>query len=386
MKVEIKIPPMGESISEATIGSILKPSGSKVKMDEELLELETEKVNQVLNAPQAGVFTLTVKTDDVVTIGQVIGYIDTEGVAVEAKPAEATPPPPPAPAPAQKSVERPKPLVVPAGNARQSREAYIEDVVAPKKAETAPAPAPAPAAKPRPPVAEGRETRKRMSKIRKVIASRLLEAQHTTAMLTTFNEIDMSAVIEMRNKYKDLFQKEHGARLGFMSFFVKAAVSALQFIPDINSYIDGDEIVHREYYDIGIAVGTDRGLVVPVVRDCDKLGYPGIEKAIEGFAKKAKDGTLTMDDLQGGGFTITNGGVYGSLLSTPILNPPQCGILGMHKIEKRPVVVNDQVVIRPMMYIALSYDHRIVDGKGAVAFLVHLKEYLEDPSRILLEV
>ncbi len=384
MKIEIKIPPMGESISEATIGAILKPSGSKVKMDEELLELETEKVNQVLNAPQAGVFTLNVKTDDVVTIGQVIGTIDTEGVAVEAKPAEA--PTAKQLPPAPKPVERPKPLVVPAGNARQSREAYIEDVVAPKKVEAAPAQAPASASKPRPPVAEGRETRKRMSKIRKVIASRLLEAQHTTAMLTTFNEIDMTAVIEMRNKYKDLFQKEHGVRLGFMSFFVKAAVSALQFIPDINSYIDGDEIVHREYYDIGIAVGTDRGLVVPVVRDCDKLGYPGIEKAIEGYAKKAKDGTLTVDDLQGGGFTITNGGVYGSLLSTPILNPPQCGILGMHKIEKRPVVVNDQVVIRPMMYVAMSYDHRIVDGKGAVAFLVHLKEYLEDPSRILLEV
>lgn len=371
MKIEIKIPAMGESISEATIGAILKPSGTKVKMDEELLELETDKVNQVLNAPQAGIFTLNVKSDDVVTIGQVIGYIDTEGAAVESPKPEV-------------QIERPKPLKVPTGYARQSKEAYVEDVLAPKKAEVSLPQPTAPA--PRPPVAEGRETRKRMTKIRKVIASRLLEAQHSTAMLTTFNEIDMSAVIEMRNKYKDLFQKEHGVRLGFMSFFVKAAVSALQFVPDINSYIDGDELVHREYYDISIAVGTDRGVVVPVVRDCDKLSYPGVERAIEGFAKKAREGTLSMDDLQGGGFTITNGGTYGSLFSTPIINPPQCAILGMHKIEKRPVVINDEIVIRPMMYVAMSYDHRIVDGKGAVTFLVHLKEYLEDPSRILLEV
>lgn len=383
MKVEIKIPAMGESISEATIGAILKPSGTKVKMDEELLELETEKVNQVLNAPQGGVFVLNVKTDDVVTIGQVIGYIDTEGAAaapiVEAPKSEIAVE---APKP-EKVLERPKPLKVPAGIARQSKEAYIEEIQAPKKSVST-QPTPPPSA--RPPVPEGRETRKRMTKIRKVIASRLLEAQHTTAMLTTFNEIDLSAVIEMRNKYKELFQKEHGVRLGFMSFFVKAAVSALQFVPDINSYIDGDELVHREYYNISIAVGTDRGVVVPVVRDCDKLGYPGIERAIEAYAKKARDGTLTMEDLQGGGFTITNGGTYGSLLSTPIINPPQCAILGMHKIEKRAVVVDDQIVIRPMMYVAMSYDHRIVDGKGAVTFLVHLKEYLEDPSRILLEV
>jgi 2-oxoglutarate dehydrogenase E2 component (dihydrolipoamide succinyltransferase) len=382
MKVEIKIPAMGESISEATIGSILKPTGSKVKMDDELLELETEKVNQVLNAPQAGVFTLNVKTEDVVKIGQVIGYIDTEGAPVkEEKPIEQ-------PKPVEKKVERPeplkpvKPVPQPAGTSRQTKEAYIEDVLAPKKTPLA-SPTPPP---PKAPVAEGRETRKRLPKIRRVIASRLLEAQHSTAMLTTFNEIDLSAVIEMRNKYKDLFQKEHCVKLGFMSFFAKAVVSALQFVPDINSYIDGDEIVHREYYDIGIAVGTDRGVMVPVVRDCDKLGYPAIEQAIEGFAKKARDGTISVEDLQGGGFTITNGGVYGSLLSTPIINPPQSGILGMHKIEKRPIVVNDQIVIRPMMYVALSYDHRIVDGKEAVSFLVHVKEYLEDPSRILLEV
>jgi 2-oxoglutarate dehydrogenase E2 component (dihydrolipoamide succinyltransferase) len=380
MKEEIKIPAMGESITEATIGSILKPSGSQVKMDDELLELETEKVNQVLNAPKSGVLTLNVKTEDVVKIGQVIGYIDTEGAPTA--PEKAPEPKKPEP------VERPKPLTpvkpvpAPAGEARQTKEAYIEEVIAPKKTPSA-APKPMPQ---RPPVAEGRETRKRLPKIRRVIANRLLEAQHSTAMLSTFNEIDLTTVIEMRNKYKDLFQKEHGVKLGFMSFFVKAVVSALQHVPDLNSYIDGEELVHREYYDIGIAVGTDRGVMVPVVRDCDKLGYPGIEKSIEDYAKKARDGTISVDDLQGGCFTITNGGVYGSLLSTPILNPPQSGILGMHKIEKRPVVVNDEIAIRPMMYVALSYDHRIVDGKGAVTFLVHVKEYLEDPSRILLEV
>lgn len=231
---------------------------------------------------------------------------------------------------------------------------------------------------------EKRETRRRMTSIRKVIAARMVQAQQTTAMLTTFNEIDMSQVISLRERYKESFNKEHGVKLGFMSFFVKACVAALEEIPDLNSYIDGDEIVHREYYDIGIAVGTDRGIVVPVVRDCDKLSFAGIEKAIEGFAAKARDGTISADDLTGGGFTITNGGVYGSLLSTPILNPPQSGILGMHKISKRAVVVDDQIVIRPMMYVALSYDHRIVDGKEAVSFLVNLKNNLEDPARLLL--
>ncbi len=367
MKIEIKIPAMGESISEATIGTLLKASGSKVAMDEEVLELETDKVNQVLHAPQAGIFTATVKTGDIVKIGQVVGFVDTEGAPVEApKPEKIVPPPPPPVVP--KAI---------AGTARYSKESFVADLKKPPKTAATPKPAP---------VTNGRETRRPMSKIRKVIASRLLDAQQTTAMLTTFNEVDMSAVIEMRNKYKDLFQKEHGVKLGFMSFFVKAVVSALQAVPGINSYIDGEDLVHRDYYDIGVAVGTDRGVFVPVVRNCDQFSYADIERSIEGYAKKAREGKLVVDDLQGGGFTITNGGVYGSLLSTPILNPPQSGILGMHNIQKRAIVIKDEIVIRPMMYLALSYDHRVVDGKEAVTFLVHVKEYLEDPSRFLLGV
>jgi 2-oxoglutarate dehydrogenase E2 component (dihydrolipoamide succinyltransferase) len=225
-----------------------------------------------------------------------------------------------------------------------------------------------------------------MSKIRRLIATRLVEVQQETAMLTTFNEVDMTAVMGLREKYKEAFTKEHGTKLGFMSFFIKASISALQAFPEVNAYIDGEDIVQREYFDIGIAVGTERGLIVPVLRNCDQLTFAGIEKQIENFAAQAKKGSLSVDDLQGGGFTITNGGVYGSLLSTPILNPPQCAILGMHKIMKRPVVVNDEIVIRQMMYLALSYDHRLIDGKEAVSFLVHIKNTLEDPARLLLEV
>lgn len=394
MKEEIKVPPMGESITEATVGTLIKQPGSSVQVDDEILELETDKVNQVLYAKSSGVLRLQVKPGDVVKIGQVIGEIDLSGK----KPSEPAPEPQPQgqPKAEPEPVEKQQPIQGQAG-IRLGKEAFLADI----QKTTPPTPPPAPVEKSEKaevspaqptlkeaPVSVGgeRETRRKMSKIRKVIASRLVEAQQTTAMLTTFNEIDFSAILDLREKYKEFFLKKHGVKLGFMSFFVKAVVSALKEIPDLNSYISQDDIVHREYYDIGIAVGTERGLVVPVVRDCDKLSFAQVEKEIEEYAKKAREGRLAIDDLQGGGFTITNGGVYGSLLSTPILNPPQSGILGMHKIEKRAVVVDDQIVIKPMMYVALSYDHRIVDGKEAVTFLVHIKNALEDPSRLLLEV
>ncbi len=391
MKVEIKIPSMGESITEATVGTIFKASGSKVAMDEEILELETDKVNQVLYAPKAGIVSLDVSQNDTVKIGQVIGHVEGGGEPVKGqgpKEEKTEAPPKAIQAPAK---EEEKVAGEDRHTVRLLKESILKDegqeeAKVPKTSsrieEKEAAPAPSRAA----PSAEKKETRRRMTKIRRVIAERLVEAQQTTAMLTTFNEVDLSQVMELRAKYKDYFQKEHGVKLGLMSFFVKAAVSALISFPDVNSYIDGEDIVHREYYDIGVAVGTERGVIVPVVRDCQKLSFAEIEKAIEEFAKKARDGKISIDDLQGGGFTITNGGVYGSLLSTPILNPPQSGILGMHKIEKRPVVVNDEIVIRPMMYLAMSYDHRIIDGKEAVSFLVHVKNCLEDPSRLLLGV
>jgi 2-oxoglutarate dehydrogenase E2 component (dihydrolipoamide succinyltransferase) len=386
MKVEIKVPSMGESVTEATIGTLIKENGAWVNIDEEICELETDKVNQVLFAPQSGKLTFEVSPDQTVKIGQVIGYVETDAKAPapEAAPKkiEAAIP---AKNPNESPSEGPKKAVSipPSGeNARLSREEYLKDLKAPPtlSKETPQAPAPTKDVAPR------SETRKKMSKIRKVIASRLVEAQHNTAMLTTFNEVDMSAVMELRAKYKDSFEKKHASRLGFMSFFVKATVVALRENPEVNSYIDGEEIVQRNYFDIGIAVGTERGVIVPVVRDCDRLSFAQIEKTLLGYAEKARKGTISIDDLQGGGFTITNGGVYGSLLSTPILNSPQSGILGMHNIVKRPVVVNDQIVIRPMMYLALSYDHRIVDGKEAVTFLIAIKNALEDPARLLLDL
>ena len=401
MKKEIKIPAMGESITEATVGTILKPTGSQVEADDEILELETDKVNQVLYAPQGGVITLNVDSNDAVKIGQVIGYVESDtkkaqqpekpGARKEAK-KEAKKEKEESPK-EEESQEEKAPSEQPEQtreetSARFTKEAFLEGLSKPSEK-------PSESLKKvafeevitQPTIAGTRhETRRKMSKIRKVIASRLVEAQQTTAMLTTFNEVDLSRIIELRGKYQEQFQKEHKIKLGFMSFFVKAAVSALTAFPELNSYIEGDEIVHREYYDIGIAVATDRGLIVPVVKGCDQLSFAEIESSIETFAKKAREGTLSVDDLQGGGFTITNGGIYGSLFSTPILNPPQSGILGMHKIEKRPVAVDEQVVIRPMMYLAMSYDHRIVDGKEAVSFLVHIKNCLEDPARLLLKV
>jgi 2-oxoglutarate dehydrogenase E2 component (dihydrolipoamide succinyltransferase) len=357
-------------------------------MDDEILELETDKVNQVLYAPQAGVITLTVKPDEVVKIGQVIGFVDSEQTATttptdledSSKKAQEKP------APAEEKIVEAEPKKEPQVLARQTKEEWLKELKSPpaeasaKKEEPKRAPVAAAA------LGKRSETRTKMSKIRKLIAARLVEVQQATAMLTTFNEVGMSAINALREKYKESFMKEHEVKLGFMSFFVKACTSALQNFPEVNSYIDGDDIVHREYIDIGIAVGTEKGLIVPVVRDCNLKSFASLEQDIEGFAKKARSGGLSADDLQGGGFTITNGGVYGSLLSTPILNPPQCAILGMHKIMKRPVVVDDQIVIRPMMYVALSYDHRIIDGKEAVSFLVHVKNLLEDPSRLLLEV
>jgi len=396
MKIEIKVPAMGESISSATVGTILKPTGSQVAADEEILELETEKVNQVLYAPQAGVVNWTVSSQDEVQIGQTLGSIETSGEATqEPKPEKAAQEPkaekaaqePKAEKPTQEpKPEKPQPTLptpAPGGKtaepgARLTKEAAL--------AEFRKAPEPLKPNLERLEKGEKRETRRKMSKVRRVIADRLVQVQQTTASLTTFNEVDMTEVLLLREKYKELFNEKHGVRLGFMSFFVKAAVAALEAFPNFNSYIDGDEIVHREYYDIGVAVGTEKGVFVPVVRDANRLTYSEIETSIVDYAKKAKLGTITADDLQGGGFTITNGGVYGSLLSTPILNPPQTAILGMHKIEKRAIVINDQIVIRSMMYLALTYDHRVVDGKEAVSFLVHIKNMLEDPARQVLNV
>ncbi len=363
MKEEIKIPQMGESVTEAIIGKFLKVTGTAVHENDEIVELETEKVNQVLYAPKSGVINWTVKEGQTVKISEVIGFIDTEAQGKreekkEEKKEEAPPPKPQEPGKGER-------VMLPG---------FVDDLKQ--------KPAPEPVKKEE--VADkGRESRAPMSKIRQTIATRLVDSLNTAAMLTTFNEVDMSAIMNLRAKYKESFEKKQGVKLGLMSFFVKAVVEALKSFPEFNSYLEGNEIVTRNYYDIGIAVGAERGLVVPVIRNCDHLSFAEIEKQIVHFAKKAEAVKLTIEDLQGGCFTITNGGIFGSLLSTPILNPPQVGILGMHKIEKRPVVVDDQIVIRPMMYLALSYDHRVVDGRGAVSFLVQIKQILEDPARLL---
>lgn len=382
MKVDIKIPSMGESIIEATIGAILKPSGSKVEADQEIVEIETDKVNQALYASEGGTLTLNVQEGQKVKIGDVIGFIEVgEEEKPVLKPAEPSPPKkeaPPSPKEPPASAPKPK-MEKEEEGARVGKEELIADLtqkketVIPQKEE------------PKAPQ-EGRETRQKLSRMRKVIGEKMVRAQRDAAMLTTFNEADMTQIIALREKYKEDFQKQHGVKLGFMSFFVKAAVAALKEFPIFNSYLEGEELIHREYYDIGVAVGTDKGLFVPVIRDCDNLSFAMIEKALDNYAKKARQGEISLDELQGGGFTITNGGIYGSLLSTPILNPPQPAILGMHKIQKRAVVVEDQILIRSMMYLALSYDHRVADGKDAVSFLVYIKNHLEDPARLQLEI
>ena len=399
MATDIRVPTLGESVSEATIGKWFKKPGDAVTADEPLVELETDKVTLEVNAPASGILSeISAKDGETVGVGALLGAI-TEGAAGVAA--------------APKAAEVPKAAVTPSVSApadhgpavaRLAAETGIDpaNVAASGKdgrvtkgdmltAQAAPAVIAAPLAPvavraPSAPADGTREERVRMTKLRQTIARRLKDAQNTAAMLTTFNEVDMGEVMALRNKYKDVFEKKHGAKLGFMSFFVKACTQALKEIPAVNAEIDGTDLVYKNYYHVGIAVGTDKGLVVPVLRDADTLSLAGIEKTIADYGKRARDGQLKIEEMQGGTFTITNGGIYGSLMSTPILNAPQSGILGMHKIQERPVVVAGEIEIRPMMYLALSYDHRIVDGKEAVTFLVRVKEALEDPARLVLDL
>ena len=407
MSTEIRVPTLGESVSEATIGKWFKKPGDAVKADEPLLELETDKVTLEVNAPSSGILSeIVAKDGETVGVGALLGAIAAGGtapapVAEMPKPAAAPAPAPAVAAPVAaapaKTTMPPAPsaaklmaetgVAVEAGSGKRGQ-VLKEDVL---RAMSAPAAAPAAAAPAAPRAASApsdasREERVKMSKLRQTIARRLKESQNTAAMLTTFNEVDMSAVMSLRNQYKDLFEKKHGVKLGFMSFFVKACVQALKELPGVNAEIDGTDIIYKNYYHVGIAVGTEKGLVVPVLRNADDLGLAGIEKSIADFGKRARDGQLTMAEMQGGTFTITNGGIYGSLMSTPILNAPQSGILGMHKIQERPVAIGGKIEIRPMMYLALSYDHRIVDGKEAVTFLVRVKECLEDPARLVMDL
>jgi 2-oxoglutarate dehydrogenase E2 component (dihydrolipoamide succinyltransferase) len=398
MAVEIKVPPAGESVTEATVGRWLRPNGAAVRANEPVCELETDKATAEVMAPAAGTLVIAVPEGQTVAIGAVLGRVEAGAPAGNA-----------APAPAAKRDEAPHPAAPPAElplspSARQliadkgldprdltgtGRGGRItkEDVLGHLAARQAPAEA---KERPTPPAAAAaptnREVRQRMSPIRRRIAERLLEAQQGAAILTTFNEADLSGVMALRARYKESFQKKHGVGLGFLGFFVKAAVEALRAFPAVNARIDGDDIVYQNHYDVGVAVSTERGLMVPVLRDADALSFADIEKGVAALAQKARDGKIGVSDLQGGTFTITNGGIFGSLLSTPILNPPQSGILGMHAVQKRPVVVDDQVVVRPMMYLALSYDHRLIDGREAVGFLVRVKECVEAPERLMLEV
>lgn len=392
--VDIAVPTMGESVAEGSIGTWLKKSGDTVAKDELLVEIETDKVAVEVSAPAAGVLTITAADGATVTPGQVIGSVAASGAAAAAAPAPAAAPAntgsaqAPASAHLSPAVQRvvsennlnPASLSAsgPKGNITKA------DAIAAIGAAAPAAPAAAAPAAPR--ADQPREERVKMTRLRQTIARRLKESQNTAAQLTTFNEVDMTNVMALRAQYKEVFEKRHGVKLGFMSFFTKAVVQALHEIPAVNAEIDGTDIIYKNHYDIGIAVGTDKGLVVPVLRDADVLSLAGIEKGIGALGKAARDGALTMDQMQGGTFTITNGGTYGSLMSTPILNAPQSGILGMHNIVQRPMAINGEVKIRPMMYLALSYDHRIVDGKEAVTFLVRIKELLEDPARALLDL
>jgi len=427
---EIRVPALGESVTEATIGKWFKKPGEAVAVDEPLVELETDKVTIEVPAPAAGVLAdIAAKDGDTVAVGAVLGQIKEgaagAGAAVKSAPA-ATPgvsnpasPPQAAPAAAPRvstsaptsvapATAKPSDAPLPpsvrklaaesgvdaasvAGSGKDGRVTKGDMLAAIERAVAAPTPVAATAAAvqmraPTPPDDAAREERVRMTRLRQTIARRLKDAQNTAAMLTTFNEVDMGHIMALRTQYRDLFEKKHGVKLGFMGFFVRACVQALKEIPAVNAEIDGADIVYKNYYHIGIAVGTERGLVVPVVRDCDAKSLGDIEKAIADFGRRARDGALKIEEMQGGTFTITNGGIYGSLMSTPILNAPQSGILGMHKIAERPMVVAGKIEVRPMMYLALSYDHRLVDGREAVTFLVRVKECLEDPARLVLDL
>ena len=377
--INIVVPELGESVLEARIARWLKKVGDHVSVGEPLVELETEKINLEVNAERGGVLSgITRQDGEDVKIGDVLGTLDESAAASPLKPSSSpAPAPAPASAPAQATATARTP--VPAAAAAPAAPQVI-----PPPAKPAPAAVPASAASAARTTGERPEVRQRMTKRRETIARRLVEAQHNAAMLTTFNEVDMTAVMGLRERHKEAFKQQHGVGLGISSFFVKVSVAALREFPQLNAEIQGDEIVLKHYYDIGIAVGVEGGLVVPVLRDADKMSFAKIEQTIRDYAKRAADGTLTLQDLAGGTFTITNGGVFGSLLSTPILNPPQVGILGLHKIQERPVGVNGQIVLRPMMYVALSYDHRIVDGREAVQFLVKIKEYIEEPAQLLI--
>lgn len=420
MTTEIRVPTLGESVSEATIGKWFKKVGDVVKADEPLVELETDKVTLEVNAPASGILAEIVAVDGTtVGVGALLGQIAAGSAAAapktytEAKPdvahglpnMAATAPPtamplssmPPAPAAAKIAADNNIAVSSVEGSGKRGQ-VLKGDVLAAIAAPTsAPMSAPAPVVPAAAPVVSApraapaaddatREERVKMTKLRQTIARRLKEAQNTAAMLTTFNEVDMSEIMALRARYKDVFEKKHGSKLGFMGLFVKACVQALKELPAVNAEIDGADLVYKNYYHIGIAVGTEKGLVVPVVRDADMLSVSGIEKKIAEFGKRARDGQLKIEDMTGGTFTITNGGIYGSLMSTPILNAPQSGILGMHKIQERPMAIGGKIEIRPMMYLALSYDHRIVDGKEAVTFLVRVKEALEDPARLVLDL
>ena len=411
MAEPIKVPAVGESITEGVLARWLKKDGDTIRRGEPLYTLETDKATQDVPSPSDGVLSITVPEGSTVKVESVVGQIEKTGKAARAKPQKDDKPAPAAEKkPVQKEEETAEPVAMPAarhlaaesgvdlhqvhGTGREGR-ILKEDVAHFLQQEKAPPPPPPQSASrppeppPGPPLARKpgeRETRERMSTLRQRIATRLVEAQTTAAILTTFNEIDMSAVMALRSRFKEAFQKKHGVGLGFMSFFVKAAVEALKAFPIVNARIEGSDIVYAHCYDLGVAVSTERGLMVPVIRGCDAKSFSEIEKEIAALAQKARDGKISVADLQGGTFTITNGGVFGSLLSTPILNPPQSAILGMHAIQKRPIASEEQVVIRPMMYVALSYDHRLVDGREAVIFLVRIKELIEAPERLLLEV
>ncbi|MBD8688064.1 MULTISPECIES: 2-oxoglutarate dehydrogenase complex dihydrolipoyllysine-residue succinyltransferase [unclassified Rhizobium] len=406
MATEIRVPTLGESVSEATVGTWFKKVGDTVKADEPLVELETDKVTVEVPAPASGVLTeIVAQNGETVGLDALLGQI-AEGAAgaapsapaaapakaPEAAPAAVSSAPssmPPAPAAGKLLAENNLSADQVDGSGKRGQVLKGDVLAAVAKGTSAPAAAPAAVSAPRPASSEGdavREERVKMTRLRQTIARRLKDAQNTAAMLTTYNEVDMTAVMELRNRYKDVFEKKHGVKLGFMGFFTKAVTHALKELPAVNAEIDGNDIIYKNYCHVGMAVGTDKGLVVPVIRDADQRSIAGVEKELGRLAKAARDGSLGMADMQGGTFTITNGGVYGSLMSSPILNAPQSGILGMHKIQDRPVAIGGQVVIRPMMYLALSYDHRIVDGKEAVTFLVRVKESLEDPERLVLDL